>query len=277
MSVRRKVVIVRNPLKTAAEANLAGLVASIKRLAEVSATGLLDETVELLKTDPDRIFVLGGDGSILAVGRALDGRQIPVVGVNFGKLGYLAEFAVDDLNEHLDAILHDAKLISRRMMIQAAVSRPGGETVNSTAINDCVIQAGPPFRPVVLSILVDGEQITTVAGDGLVLATPTGSTAHNMSAGGPIVHSEVSAIVLTPLSPHSLTHRPLVVAGGSTITVIARQVNDGTTATVDGQVSVALKTGDKLTIRRHASDFLLIRHPLRTGWHTLTTKLKWGQ
>jgi NAD+ kinase len=98
-----------------------------------------------------------------------------------------------------------------------------------------------------------------------------------MSAGGPIVHSEVPAIVLTPLSPHSLTHRPLVVGGHTTITVIPRQVNEGTTIAIDGQVSVPLKIGDKLTVRRNASDFLLIRNPTRTPWHTLTTKLKWGQ
>src|SRR5690606_13300221 len=119
--------------------------------------------------------------------------------------------------------------------------------------------------------------ITTVLGDGLVLSTPTGSTAHNMSAGGPIVHSEVPAIVLTPLSPHSLTHRPLVVDGRSTITVIARQVNPGTTIAVDGQVPLPLRTCDRLNIRRHARDVLLVRNPARLPWHTLTTKLKWWQ
>lgn len=277
MSPVRKVVIVRNPTKPATEAMAANLATSIARWARVTATGTLAETPELLRTDPDRILVLGGDGSILSEARALEARPIPLAGVNFGKLGYLAEFSLDEVNEHLDAILHDERLISRRMMIQAVATRADGTSVANTAVNDCVIHAGPPFRMVVLSVLVDGELITTLAGDGLVLSTPTGSTAHNMSAGGPIVHSEVSAIVMTPLSPHSLTHRPLVVSGGSTITVIARQVNEGTTVALDGQVSVPLKTGDTLTVRRHANDFLLVRNPLRTPWHTLTTKLKWGQ
>jgi NAD+ kinase len=277
MPRQQKVVIVRNPAKVATDATVTELAARVARLAQVTATGTLAQICELLRTDPDRIIVLGGDGSLLAQARAMSNRQIPVAGVNFGKLGYLAEFNLDDLDLHLDAILHDPNLISRRMMLEVTATRPGGETDVNIAVNDCVIHAGPPFRMVVLSVLVDGEQITTLAGDGLVLATPTGSTAHNMSAGGPIVHSEVSAMVLTPLSPHSLTHRPLVVAGSTTITVIPRQVNEGTTVAVDGQVSVPLKTGDKLTIRRHASDFLLIRNPTRTPWHTLTTKLKWGQ
>jgi len=277
MNSQPKVAIVRNPSKAEAEAVLASLVASIGRFADVTATGTIAETEELLRTAPDRILVLGGDGSILAVARAMEGRQVPVVGVNFGKLGYLAEYNVDEVNQYLDAILNDPTLISRRMMIQACVLSPDGKVFESVAVNDCVIHAGPPYRMVELLILVDGEQITTVLGDGLVLSTPTGSTAHNMSAGGPIVHSEVSAIVLTPLSPHSLTHRPLVVSGCSTITVVARQVNEGTTVAVDGQVSVPLHTGDQLIVRRHPRDFLLVRNPTRTGWHTLTTKLKWGQ
>jgi len=277
MASRQKVAIVRNPSKVEAEAAMASLASSIGRLAEVTGTGTIAQTTDLLLTEPDRIVVLGGDGSILAVARAMECCQIAVAGVNFGKLGYLAEFKLDDVDLHLDSILHDPTLISRRMTLQAGVIRPDGETISTKAVNDCVIHAGPPYRMVVLSILVDGEQITTVVGDGLVLATPTGSTAHNMSAGGPIVHSEVAAIVLTPLSPHSLTHRPLVVAASSTITVIARQVNEGTTIAVDGQVSVPLKTGDQLTIRRYARDFLLVRNPSRTPWHTLTTKLKWGQ
>jgi NAD+ kinase len=277
MARQQKVVIVRNPVKVPTDAIVADLATRVARLAQVVATGTLAQITALLRSAPDRIIALGGDGSLLAQARAMGEHQIPVAGVNFGKLGYLAEFNLDDLDQHLDAILHDNNLISRRTMLEATVTRPNGETEVNLGVNDCVIHAGPPFRMVVLSVLIDGEQITTVAGDGLVLATPTGSTAHNMSAGGPIVHSEVSAIVLTPLSPHSLTHRPLVVAGHTGITVIPRQVNEGTTIAIDGQVSVPLRLGDKLAVRRNASDFLLIRNPTRTPWHTLTTKLKWGQ
>lgn len=256
---------------------MASLVAALSRSAEVSATGTIDDTRGLLGGRPDRVIVLGGDGSILHVAREMNSHPAPIVGVNFGKLGYLAEFSLDDFNRQLDAILNDPSIISRRMMILATIRRADGEEICSPAVNDCVVHAGPPYRMVELSILVDGEQITTVLGDGLVLSTPTGSTAHNMSAGGPIIQSEVSAIALTPLSPHSLTHRPLVVAGSSTITVIAGQVNEGTTVAIDGQMSVSLRRGDQLTIRRHDRDFLLARNPSRMPWYTLITKLKWGQ
>lgn len=277
MSKQRRVAIIRNPDKPEAEAIMASLVSSIGRLATVTHTGVIEDAPAFARERPDRLMVLGGDGSILAAARATDEFAVPIVGVNFGKLGYLAEFSLDDVNRHLDSILHDEGIISRRMMIRAEIRRPDGQMIDGPAVNDCVVHAGPPYRMVDLSIRVDGEEITTVVGDGLVLATPTGSTAHNMAAGGPIVQSEVSAIVLTPLSPHSLTHRPLVVSGGSTIEVVARQVNAGTTVAVDGQLSVPLGTGDRLLIRRHARDFLLARNPARTAWRTLITKLKWGQ
>ncbi|MEP0842002.1 MAG: NAD(+)/NADH kinase [Phycisphaerae bacterium] len=274
---RKRVVIVRNPAKHEAQATLASLEECFARHAEVTATGVIADAPGLLAGEPDRVVVLGGDGSILAVARGLGPREVPVVGVNFGKLGYLAEFGLEDVNRHVEAILHDDALISRRMMIHAAIRGPAGTVMDSPAVNDCVVHAGPPFRMIELSIRVDEEEITTVAGDGLVLSTPTGSTAHNMSAGGPIVQSEVSAIVLTPLTPHSLTHRPVVVAGSSTISVLAREVNAGTTVAIDGQLSAPLRTGDELHIRRHVRDFLLVHNPSRTAWHTLTTKLRWGR
>lgn len=277
MSTTRRVAIIRHPAKPEAQAIMASLVKCLSRHAEVAATGVIEEAPAILRANLDRVIVLGGDGSILAVARGMDSRETPIVGVNFGKLGYLAEFSMADFERHVHVILHDEGLIGRRMMIHAAVHRAEGEVIESPAVNDCVVQAGPPFRMVQLSILVDGEQITTVAGDGLVLATPTGSTAHNMSAGGPIVQSQVSAIVLTPLSPHSLTHRPVVVSGSSTLQVLAREVNEGTTLTIDGQISIPLRRDDELILRRHTRDFLLIHNPTRTAWHTLTTKLKWGQ
>jgi NAD+ kinase len=128
-----------------------------------------------------------------------------------------------------------------------------------------------------LGIVVDGEHLTNVRGDGIVLATPSGSTAHNMSVGGPIMQASVRGIALAPISPHSLTHRPLVVAGDSTIEIVAHHANSGTAVVVDGQVSLPLNSGDRLTVGRFAHDFQLVRNPAQGGWHTLTQKLKWGQ
>lgn len=276
MDERCRIAIIRNPSKPAAEATLATLVAGLDTRARVVATATIDETAEVVWQEPHRIIVLGGDGSILAVARALRERQVPIIGVNFGKLGFLAEFRVEDVLNHLDAILNDRSIISNRLMLQAAVHH-GEDVCEVLAINDCVVHSGPPYRMIELALSVDGQLLTTMSGDGLVLATPCGSTAHNMSVGGPILQSVIPAIVLTPIAPHSLTHRPLVVAGNSTIEVLARQVNVGTTVVADGQVSLCLAEGDRLTVCRYPHNFQLVHNPAQPRWYMLTKKLRWGQ
>src|SRR5262249_28263193 len=149
------------------------------------------------RTHPDRIIVLGGDGSILEVARNLAEQQIPIVGVNFGKLGYLAEFSVDDLAQHLDAILNNPDIVSRRMILKGVICRNDKPADQLRAVNDFVVLAGPPYRMIDLAIQVDGYHLTNMRGDGLILATPSGSTAHNMSVGGSIIQSEVNAIAIT--------------------------------------------------------------------------------
>ncbi len=276
MDERSRIAIIRNPSKPAAEATLTTLVAGLDARARVVATATIDETAEVVRQEPHRIIVLGGDGSILAVARALGEHQVPIVGVNFGKLGFLAEFRVEDVLNHLDAILNDRAIISNRLMLQAVVHH-GENVCEVLAINDCVVHSGPPYRMIELALSVDGLLLTTMSGDGLVLATPCGSTAHNMSVGGPILQSVIPAIVLTPIAPHSLTHRPLVVAGNSTIEVLARQVNVGTTVVADGQVSLCLAEGDRLTVRRYPHSFQLVHNPAQPRWYMLTKKLRWGQ
>jgi NAD+ kinase len=277
MNQARRVIMIHNPAKTEAKAATALVAASVERHAQIQATGVVDDTASLARKNPDRIVVVGGDGSILAVARLLADRQIPIIGVNVGKLGYLAEFSPEDVEQHLPAILDDASHVSRRMMIEGTVTRNGQTTENLLAVNDLVVLAGPPFRMIELGITVDGEHLTSVRGDGIVLATPSGSTAHNMSVGGPIIQSEVQAISVAPMSPHSLTHRPLVVSGDSVVDITAHHANKGTTVVVDGQVSLPLNAGDHLTVQRFAHDFQLVRNPAQHHWHTLIQKLKWGQ
>jgi len=276
-STRPKVIILRNPTKPAAEAKLASLIDCLSQRAEVIATGVVGEPWRSASARPDRVIVLGGDGSILAVVREMGDEQIPVVGVNFGKLGYLAEFSIEDLARNQDAVLSDDSIVSRRMMIDAVVTSNGGEIKRDRAVNDCVVHAGPPYRMIELSISVDDVHLTNASCDGLVISTPSGSTAHNMSIGGPILQSSVNAVVLSPISPHSLTHRPLVVAGESVIEVLVRQANEGTTMVIDGQVSVPLSVGDRVVVGRSAQEFKLVHNPTQTRWYTLTEKLKWGQ
>ena len=250
---------------------------TIGQAAELVGTGILGEAPFLAAHRPDRVIVLGGDGSILAVARELGPCQVPIAGVNLGKLGFLAEFSAADVGRHLDAILHNPGIVSTRMMLHAVITRPEGQTVQSLAVNDCVVHAGPPYRMIDLSITVDGKHLTDFSGDGLVLATPSGSTAHNMSVGGPIVQSEVRALILTPIAPHSLTHRPLVVAGQSNIEVVARRANNGSMVVVDGQVPLSFNAGDRLLVSQAGCEFQLVHNPDQPPWYTLTKKLKWGQ
>ena len=224
-----------------------------------------------------RVVVIGGDGTLIGVARSLGERQIPIIGVNVGKLGFLTAFSPDDLRANFTRAVSDDSLISRRAMLRVEVKRNNQTHDSLLAVNDCVISAGPPFRIISLGVSIDGEHLTNVRGDGLIVCTPSGSTAHNLSAGGPIMQPGVDAIGLTPLNPHSLTHKPLVVERDSVIVIEADEVNEGTTAIVDGQASCPLAAGDSVTVRRFESDFLLVRNPDVAPWHKLVTKMHWGQ
>jgi NAD+ kinase len=225
----------------------------------------------------DRIVVFGGDGTLIGVARSLGDKQIPLVGVNVGKLGFLAEFSLDELEGELGRILADDTLIKRRTMLAVNVHRNGQAEEAMAAVNDCVVQAGPPFRLIRLGLSINGEHLTDIEGDGLIVCTPSGSTAHNLSAGGPILQPGVPAIILTPLNPHSLTHKPLVVERESIIEITAHDVNEGTTAIIDGQVSCPLGGGDRVMIKRFAHDFLIVRNPRHTLWNKLVGKFHWGR
>ncbi len=271
-----RVVILRNPAKPDAETKMASLVEAVRGRADVVACGLVGDAAGYVDLAPDRFIVLGGDGSILAAARGLGSRQRPIVGVNFGKLGYLAEFSFEDLLANLQRALADPAMVTRRMMLEGSVSRDGRELSRGLAVNDFVLNAGPPYRMIELALAVDGIPLSTISGDGLVLATPSGSTAHNLAVGGPIMQSTVRAIAVSPIAAHSLTHRRLVVDGDSTVEVVALRVNEGSGAVVDGQVSWSIRAGDRLTVRRFSHDFLLVHNPAHPCWYPLTTKLKWG-
>jgi len=230
-----------------------------------------------LSAGADMIVVLGGDGTLLAVSRSLGDRQLPLVGLNFGKLGFLAEFTVEQFKSTFDAVLADGRTISERMILDVSVSRGKEPVFHSLAVNDCVIQAGAPFRVIELAVRIGGMHLTSIEGDGLIICTPVGSTAHNLSAGGPIMQGGVMAIALTPLCAHSLTHRPMVVEHEAKIEIIVEHANPGTMAIVDGQLGCALRDGDCITTVRYGANMLLVRNPASPKWHGLVTKLHWGQ
>jgi NAD+ kinase len=227
-------------------------------------------------TNPDFVISLGGDGTLLGAGQAMGQHQVPLVGVNMGKLGYLADYTVEELEQDLDQILTDPARISRRMMLDVHVTNDSVTNWEGVALNDCVLRVGEPFRTVGLTVSIDGHPVTTIISDGLIIATPTGSTAHNMACGGPIVQPDVDAIVLTPLCPHSLTHRPVVVGPDTTIQISVQKTSAGTSVVLDGKVTHPAPGGSSLVVSKSKTSFQLVRNPRRKPWDLLVQKLKWG-
>ncbi|HWB54526.1 MAG TPA: NAD(+)/NADH kinase [Tepidisphaeraceae bacterium] len=239
-----------------------------------------DSEHDLQRIQADAILVLGGDGTLLSVARRLGGRQIPLIGINFGRLGFLASFTPVDFQKEFEAVLAGPGLpIERRLMLEVSVlngKSSSGPRFLATALNDAVITAGPPFHMIELQIATESEAGVSYYGDGVIISTPSGSTAYNVSAGGPIVNTDVHCFVVTPLCPHSLSFRPVVVSAETTITITANRVNDGTTLFCDGQASTKLSAGDRVTIRRAKQDLLIVENPALRGWRNLARKLNWA-
>ena len=272
-----KVYFLANPDKPDAEAALRELREFAEPRCTVVGSQLGLDGGAAVDAGAEYVVIIGGDGTLIGVARSLGSNQLPLIGINVGKLGFLAEFSVAEFKDHLAQILTDEALIRRRMVFEVGIQQNGDTRSRSIAINDCVIHAGAPFRPISLGMTVSGTRLTEVIGDGLIVSTPSGSTAHNLSAGGPILQPGVEAIVLTPLCPHSLTHRPLVIERESIVEVSALRVNEGTMAIIDGQVSFPLQEGDMVTIRRFGTHMLRVRNPIHARWHNLVTKLHWGR
>jgi len=227
-------------------------------------------------TQADLGIVLGGDGTLLSVVQALGRHLVPIVGVNLGKLGYLADFTADELEQDLARILNDPVLVSERMMLSVTVSPPNETPHRAAALNDCVVRVGPPFRTIALAVTVDERPLTTIIGDGLIVSTPTGSTAHNMSCGGPILQPEVDAIILTPKGPHSLTQCPVVVEPQRDVGIRLLPACEGAAVVLDGQLVRPISGSTHIAIRRSRSRCRLVRNPRRQPWDTLIEKLGWG-
>lgn len=221
--------------------------------------------------------VFGGDGTLLAAGRQLCRLGIPLLGVNMGKLGFLAEYNVEHMQKHLDDALAGRIAVTRRMMFDVRVLTGGQERFASMATNDVCVVAGAPFRMIDVCLEQGGFPIARYAGDGVIVATPTGSTGYNMSVGGPILEPTIEAIAISPIAPHSLTIRPIVVRADEPIRVTATRTNQGTTAIIDGQISHGLSQGDVIEVRRSKWNFRVLTHPGRHYYQTLCDKLQWGQ
>ena len=249
----------------------------------------MDGHDDLAHADADLILVLGGDGTLLSVARRLQGRRIPVMGVNFGRLGFLAGFTPDNFQKYFEEHLRTGLPVDSRLMLEASVVPATAECCltepddvrthrrfAATALNDAVITAGPPFHMVELSISAEIDSGVSYFGDGVIVSTASGSTAYNVSAGGPIISPDVEAFCITPICPHSLSFRPVVTSSRATLLITAVKVNDGTTLFCDGQASTKLQQGDKIVIRRSDHDFLLVENPEAREWRSLAEKLNWA-
>jgi NAD+ kinase len=248
-----------------------------------------DRDKDLSDTDADVILALGGDGTLLSAARRLGGKPIPLMGVNFGRLGFLASFQPEEFKQAFESQLAGKLPITTRMLLEASVVSAADDcdphdakavAANrrwcATALNDAVITAGQPFHMIELEIRVDGDGGVKFVGDGTIVATPSGSTAYNISAGGPIVDPGVDAFCVTPICPHSLSFRPVVVSSRNVVVVIACKVNPGTTLFCDGQVTAKLSAGDRVIVRRSPHDVRLIENPRTLQWRNLSQKLNWA-
>jgi NAD+ kinase len=273
-----KVLIVADLKKPAARKALASAEAHLRDRARISRRDLF-ERVEHERVRADFALVLGGDGAILAAARRLSRAGIPLLGVNLGKLGFLAEINPEELGPTLDALMKRIPEPVERMMIQAEVLRPhkGGlrKIRQCVALNDVVISREAFSRVIEMRLFINGEQVTTLVADGLIVSTPTGSTAHSLASGGPIIPPDVSAMVISAICPHSLSNRPLVVDAGARIEVETSSSGVSFAMTADGQVLVPLRNGDRVRIRRNPWPVRLLKVSNRSFYQTLRAKLLW--
>jgi len=272
-----RLLILTDPKKTAVGPAVRKFIDFAKNKAEIIGHFNLTKCSPKILKSCDFAVVFGGDGSIIAAARLLSKSRVPVIGINLGKLGYLAEFSVSEIKKYFNDIISEKISVEKRMMLNCRLLRGGREIFSSKAVNDVFVTAGPPFRMIELKIKVDGLPLAGCVSDGLIIATPTGSTAYNLSAGGPIISPKMEAVVVTAICPHSLSFRPIVINADSKIEVVGLKVNDGTTVSIDGQISHNLKTGDQVLVGKDQDSFLVVNNPIRNEWDTLAAKLGWAE
>ncbi len=244
------------------------------------ADGRITRDRVALATDVDIVLVLGGDGTLIGMADCIADADsgIPILGVNFGSLGFLTEVTLPELYRSLEHALNGRAHVEERMMLRAITASGGDVRTRSLALNDAVVTKTARSRMLDLSVYVGDEFVTRVRADGLIIATPTGSTAYNLSAGGPIVQPNMDAMIITPIAPHTLTNRPIVLPGSSTVRVQpTMDARDEIVFTLDGQSTFPIHAGDEITVCRAPRPMRLIRPTTRSYFEVLRTKLKWGE
>jgi NAD+ kinase len=239
-------------------------------LHELAGGARLDDVIGL-----DALVTLGGDGTMLRGARLLGGHEVPILGVNMGKLGFLTTCGVEEIERALERLAAGEYLVSSRMALEAATTR-GTTEQRWRALNDVVLHKGGFARVVRLRVYVDGELVAAFASDGIVISTPTGSTAYSLSAGGPVVVPSVESLIITPISAHSLSLRPFVVPPGASVILRADDAPEELLVTIDGQVGATLAPGEDLQVRRAEQPVLIVRFADTSFFERMRTKLGWG-
>jgi len=222
------------------------------------------------------VFVLGGDGTFLSAVRWIGDRKIPILGVKFGEVGFLAETAEESLFRVAEAILKNEFKTEPRMRLKVTVDRAGRESISETVLNDVVINKGALARLAQIKTFINEHYLTTYRADGLIIATPTGSTAYSLAAGGPVIHPDVPGIIMTPISPFTLTNRPLIVPDSVTITVRLEEKSADILLTFDGQAGLEIDENDTITVRRDEHPIHMITIPGQDYFDVLKSKLRWS-
>ena len=235
-----------------------------------------DEDVDHVEPDADLLVVAGGDGTLLRTCRWLGSRQRPILGVNLGRLGFLTDLSPDQFRDQFDCIRRREFSLTRHLMFECVHRRDDGTTDSFHGLNEVAISSAGSLRMIDVRLSIDDEEVTTFSGDGVIISTPVGSTAHSLSAGGPILRQDLQAFVITPLCPHALTNRPIVDSADRVFRFSVANAVEGVTMVIDGQIKRPVAGTDSIEVRRAPFELTLARLPGNSYYHTLHRKLGWG-
>jgi NAD+ kinase len=249
----------------------------VEQYADVVAFDFTGQA-DLSETKADLTIVLGGDGSILRAAHQMGLRQVPVLAVNLGRLGFLADLSPDELPAILEQIAAEGLQgrVIEHLMFECCIFREGAVLVEQLGLNEVAVQTGPAFTMIDIDLYIDSQWVTTYSGDGLILSTPVGSTGHSLSAGGPILRKDLQAMLISPISPHTLTNRPVVDSADRVYELVLAKAEPGSAAIVDGRVLCTLRLNDRVRVRKAEVRFKMVAVPPHGYYRTLREKLGWG-
>jgi NAD+ kinase len=248
-----------------------------ERIAHETGCTVAEVESDDLAAAVDLVLVLGGDGTMIATARMIGDEEVPVLGVNYGSLGYLTEFRIEELYDALEMILEDNYRLDKRVMLSVELFRGPDLVTRNRVLNDVVINKSALARIIEIEAYLNKQFVSSFRADGLIVSSPTGSTAYNLSAGGPIIFPSMNAVVITPICPFTLSNRPLVVPDDAVIELLMKTDQEDVSLTLDGQVGFPLKVDDRVVIRKSRTTFNLIQPSNRNYFDVLRDKLRWGR